>query len=45
MYSSREIRKKRKSRFYLIKYAKFVGKTGKVLDVCINRIWNEINLE
>ena len=36
MYSFWEIREKRKSRFYLIKYAKIIGKIGKLLDICIN---------
>ena len=40
MYSFREIREKRKSRFYLIKYAKVMGKIGKVLDICISTICN-----
>ena len=40
MYSFREIREKRKSRFYLIKYAKVIGKIGKVLDICISTICN-----
>ena len=40
MYSFREIREKRKSRFYLIKYAKIIGKIGKVLDICISTICN-----
>ena len=39
-YSFREIREKRKSRFYLIKYAKITGKIGKVLDICISAICN-----
>ena len=38
MYSFQEIREKRKSHFYLIKYAKIIGKIGKVLDICINTI-------
>ena len=40
MYGFREIREKRKSRFYLIKYAKIIGKIGKVLDICISTICN-----
>ena len=40
MYSFREIREKRESRFYLIKYAKVISKIGKVLDICINTICN-----
>ena len=40
IYSFREIREKRKSRFYLIKYAKVIGKIGKVLDICISTICN-----
>ena len=40
MYTFQEIREKRKSRFYLIKYAKIIGKIGKVLDICINTIRN-----
>ena len=40
MYSFREIREKRKSRFYLIKYAKIIGNIGKVLDICISTICN-----
>ena len=31
MYSFREIREKRESRFYLIKYAKVISKIGKIL--------------
>ena len=40
MYSFREIREKRKSRFYLIKYSKVIGKSDKILDICINTICN-----
>ena len=40
MYSFREIREKRKSRFYLIKYAKVISKIGKILDIFINTICN-----
>ena len=40
MYSFREIREKRKSCFYFIKYANLVGKIGKVLDICISTIFN-----
>ena len=40
VYSFREIREKRKSRFYLIKYAKIIGKIGKVLDICVSTICN-----
>ena len=40
MYSFREIREKRESRFNLIKYAKIIGKIGKVLDICISTICN-----
>ena len=40
MYSFREIREKRKSRFYLIKYAKIIGNICKVLDICISAICN-----
>ena len=40
MYSFREIREKRKSRFHLIKYAKIIGKIGKVLEICISAICN-----
>ena len=39
MYSFREIREKRKSRFYL-KNAKIIGKICKVLDICISTICN-----
>ena len=40
MYSLQEIREKRKSRFYLIKYANIIGRIGKLLDICINTICN-----
>ena len=40
MYSFREIREKRESHFYLIKYAKIIGKISKVLDICISTICN-----
>ena len=40
IYTFQEIREKRKSRFYLIKYAKIIGKIGKVLDICISTICN-----
>ena len=40
MYSFRENREKRKSRFYFIKYANIIGKIGKVLDICISTIFN-----
>ena len=32
MYSFREIREKRESRFYLIKYAKIIGKIGTICN-------------
>ena len=40
MYSFREIREKRESRFHLIKYTKIIGTIGKVLDICISTICN-----
>ena len=40
MYSFREIREKRESRFYLIKYANIIDKIGKVLDIFISTICN-----
>ena len=40
MYTLQEIREKRNSRFYLIKYATIIGKIGKVLGICINTIRN-----
>ena len=35
---SEKFAKNEKSRFYLIKYAKIIGKIGKVLDICISTI-------